>query len=123
MDHPIHELLKVSLENIKEMIDANTIVGSPINNIDNSIIIPISKVIMGFASGGSEFSPKATKMPFGGGTGGSLSISPVALLVISGNDIRLLAVGEKSGLYESMFSSVPKLATEAMNLIAHSLQE
>ena len=56
MDKTIENLMKVSLESLKDMIDVNTIVGKPIYGIDSSIIlIPISKVKLGFFSGGTDF--------------------------------------------------------------------
>lgn len=119
MDHPIHNLLKVSLENIKDMIDVDTVVGEPIKSIEGTIVIPISKVVMGFAAGGSEFSPKQEKMPFGGGTGGSLSINPVAFLVVKGDEIKLLHLQNDTHVYETMIDKMPEIANRAMNLITH----
>ena len=54
-EHPIQGLMKVAMENIKEMVDVNTIVGDPVETPDGSVIMPISKVGFGFAAGGSEF--------------------------------------------------------------------
>lgn len=119
MDHPIHNLLKVSLENIKEMIDVDTVVGQPIKSIEGSVVIPVSKVVMGFAAGGSEFSPSKEKMPFGGGTGGSLSINPIAFLVVNGSDVKLLHLEHGTHVYETIVDKMPELADKAMNLISH----
>ncbi len=119
MDHPIHNLLKISLENIKEMTDVNAVVGDPIKNIEGTIIIPISKLVMGFAAGGSEFSPSKEKMPFGGGTGGSLSINPIAFLVVKDNEIKLLHLEQGTHVYETMIEKVPELANKAISLIEH----
>ncbi len=54
-DHPIQGLMKTAMENLKEMVDVNTIVGDPVETPDGSVIMPISKVGFGFAAGGSEF--------------------------------------------------------------------
>ena len=54
-EHPIHNLMKISMENIKQMVDVDTIVGNPVNTESGDTIIPISKVAFGFAAGGSEF--------------------------------------------------------------------
>ena len=78
--HPIEGLMSSAMQGLKEMIDVNTIVGSPITTSDGTVIMPISKVALGFGVGGSEF-PKNKKLLsgeqeevnnlFGGGTGGS----------------------------------------------------
>ena len=57
-EHPVENLMKSTMENLKDMVDVNTVVGTAIETKDGSYIIPISKVCFGFASGGSEFSSK-----------------------------------------------------------------
>ncbi|MCI7084590.1 sporulation protein YtfJ, partial [bacterium] len=69
-DHPINGLMQTTMQKIKEMVDVNTIVGDPITSPDGTIIIPVSKVSYGFASGGSDFpTKKENKECFGGGSG------------------------------------------------------
>ncbi len=92
--HPIENLMKNTMENIKDMIDVNTIVGDALNSPDGTTIVPISKVSFGFASGGSEYlSEKQNEndlnYPFGGGSGAGVTVKPVAFLVIKGEQIRL----------------------------------
>ena len=60
-EHPIQGLMDVTLEKIKKMVDSNTIIGNPINMADGTLILPISKVSFGFASGGSDIAPKPAK--------------------------------------------------------------
>ena len=54
-NHPIEGLMNTAMNNLRDMIDVNTIVGESIETIDGTVIIPISKVSFGFAAGGSEF--------------------------------------------------------------------
>jgi len=78
---------------MREMIDANTIVGEPITTADGITLIPVSKVSFGFVGGGSDFSQKqATKNGFGGGTGAGVNITPVAFLVVKGTETKLIYV-------------------------------
>lgn len=58
MEHPIGNLMNTTMEKIKEMIDVNTIIGDPITSPDGTLIIPVSKVSYGFASGGSDLPTK-----------------------------------------------------------------
>ena len=94
-DHPIQGLMTTAMENLKEMIDVNTIIGDPVETPDGSVIITVSKVGFGFAAGGSEFMmdsrrssggskvPRSQRMPFGGGSGGGVSITPIAFLIVN----------------------------------------
>ena len=87
-EHKIPEIIRSSLENIRSMVDANTVVGTPITTANGTTIIPVSKVFFGFASGGIDYVGKKASVPqekqnFGGGGGSGLTVSPVAFLILS----------------------------------------
>ena len=88
-NNKISDIIKTSLENIRGVVDANTIVGNPITTPQGVTILPISEVSVGFASGGFDYLGKnATTSDrggnnFGGGGGSGLSVKPVAFIVIS----------------------------------------
>jgi sporulation protein YtfJ len=112
-NHPIENLLKSTMENLKDMIDVNTIVGDAVESKDGSLIIPISKVSFGFVSGGSEFNngnaeKVESKYPFGGGSGAGITVKPVAFLVTKGDSIRLLSLDHQN-TYDKLIDSVPQL--------------
>lgn len=112
MDNPIEGLMKTTMESLKEMIDVNTIVGDAVETKDGSIIIPISRVSIGFASGGSEFckdfksAENKTDFPFGGGSGAGMAVQPVAFLVVKEDNIKLLPV-KQSNAIERIVDGVP----------------
>lgn len=108
-NHPIDNLMRSTMENLKEMIDVNTIVGDAVENKDGSVILPISKVSFGFATGGSEFKGGANSLtyPFGGGSGAGVTVKPVAFLVIKGDKVRLLQV-DGENIYDKIIDSVPQ---------------
>lgn len=95
-DHPIQSMMQTVMENMKEMVDVNTIVGDAVETPDASVIMPISRVAFGYAAGGSDFaSPKSGENgshPFGGGSGAGVSVQPVGFLVVGGGNIRFLPV-------------------------------
>jgi len=101
-ENKLQDIIKTSLENIRTMIDADTVIGNPIVTESGVTIIPISKISMGFASGGIDFSQKgesgAQNKPqnFGGGGGTGLSILPIGFLSIGkeGN-VEFINVGDK----------------------------
>jgi sporulation protein YtfJ len=111
MEHPIHSFMKISMENIKEMVDVDTIVGQPINSGMGTTIIPISKVRFGFASGGTDQRGQDnTQAPFGGGSGGTVSITPIAFLVVTKDDeIKVLSLENQTHIYEKLIDFVPEI--------------
>ena len=91
----VKDVLSTTMERIKEMVDANTIVGNPISTADGITLIPISKITFGFASGGMDFGKIETKQAktYGGG-GAGVNIIPVAFLVISNGNVRIMSVNQ-----------------------------
>lgn len=119
-NHPIENLMKSTMESLKDMVDVNTIVGEAVESKDGSLIIPISKVSFGFASGGSEFANKkaselSCKYPFGGGSGAGVTLKPVAFLVIKNDNIRLLSV-DQNNTYDRIVDSIPQVMDMLKNM-------
>ena len=75
----IKEIIRNSLEQVRTIIDADTIVGKQIVTSSGMVIIPISKLSMGFASGGLDLPTKnddGGKKNFGGGGGDDPGTDP-----------------------------------------------
>ena len=110
-NHPIDGLMSTAMQNIKEMVDVDTIVGAPVETPDGSVIIPISRVGFGFAAGGSEFGKKENEAEamFGGGSGGGVSISPVAFMVVGQGQIKLLPIEQANNPIDRILDMVPGL--------------
>lgn len=108
MEHPIGNLMNITMEKIKEMIDVNTIIGDPITSPDGTLIIPVSKVSYGFASGGSDLpTKKENKDCFGGGSGAGVTIQPVAFLTVYQGDVRLVSVDSEEGTADKLVNMIP----------------
>lgn len=130
-EHPIQGLMETAMENLKEMVDVNTIVGEAVETPDGSVIIPVSKVGFGFAAGGSEFGESSQKgkatmtdeqgnspgMPFGGGSGGGVSITPVAFLVVNAGGIKMLHVQGQTHLYDRLLESAPQVFDKIQSMM------
>ncbi|WP_134698519.1 GerW family sporulation protein [Ammoniphilus sp. YIM 78166] len=124
-EHPIQGLMQTAMENLKEMVDVNTIVGDPVETPDGSVILPISKVGFGFAAGGSEFEmvekgkePGGKDMPFGGGSGGGVSITPVAFLVVGKNGIKTIPLEGTNQLYDRVMDMAPQFLEKVQTMIS-----
>ncbi|KAA6448608.1 GerW family sporulation protein [Bacillus swezeyi] len=122
-EHPIQGLMKTAMENLKEMIDVNTIIGDPVETPDGSVILTVSRVGFGFAAGGSEFGGnkpaeakagdgererKEAKLPFGGGSGGGVSITPIAFLIVGTSGVKILHLDENTHVIDKILESAPQ---------------
>ncbi|MFR6495406.1 MAG: GerW family sporulation protein [Ruminococcus sp.] len=107
---PIQDLMGITMEKMREMVDVQTIIGDPIVVSEKVTIVPVSKVSYGFASGGSDLPVKSNpKDLFGGGAGAGVSIQPVAFLVVQEDGVRLLQMDEGSDALSSAIRSVPEV--------------
>lgn len=134
-EHPIEKILNTSMNSIKDMIDVNTIVGDAIQVSNNTVIIPISKVSFGFASGGSEFKGEAIdeynkkdkdeqiqyRLPFGGGSGAGVSINPIAFLIVQTDIVKLLPVDHSTSM-DKILDYMPDLIEKANNAMNKCIQ-
>ncbi|MBQ1950224.1 MAG: GerW family sporulation protein [Clostridia bacterium] len=109
MANNVEGLMGVSVEKIREMVDANTVVGTPINLPDGTTLIPVSKISYGFASGGSDLPSKTTNGLFGGGAGAGITITPVAFLSIKDGQVNMLPVVAKPDTADRVVSMVPDM--------------
>ena len=94
MSQNVPNMLQSTIERIREMVDVNSVIGDPITTPDGVTIIPVSKVSVGFGGGGSDFVSRSAgqENPFGGGAGGGVKIDPIAFLIVSNGNVRMLPV-------------------------------
>ena len=128
-EHPINGLMETAMQSIKDMVDVNTIIGEPVESKDGTVIIPISKVSFGFAAGGSEFNSKAVskenpnpKLPFGGGSGAGVNISPVSFLVVNNGNIKLIPV-EYCSTVDKIVDYIPEIINKASGFVNSNKKE
>lgn len=106
----LDDLIKISIDRVKGLMETSTIVGDPIAVDVNTSIIPISKVSMGFVVGGGEYSDKSSRrvanhFPMAGGSGCGMSVSPVGFIVINDGDVKFVDVENKS-LYQTILNLI-----------------
>ncbi|MDD3304085.1 MAG: GerW family sporulation protein [Clostridia bacterium] len=126
--HPIENLMMTAMTSLESMVDVNTIVGDSVTSPDGTLIIPVSKVCFGFAAGGSEFNTnKLNKfsengnLPFGGGSGAGVNISPMAFLIVKDGNTKLLTMNGVSPI-EKLVDIVPDVVNKAQELIQKGMQ-
>jgi len=90
-DNSISSIMTITMEKLREMVDSNTVIGAPIRTDNDITLIPISKITFGFGSGGSDVTGKDDKgVKFGAGSGAGVNITPIAFMIISGENVKLL---------------------------------
>jgi sporulation protein YtfJ len=122
-EHPIQGLMTTTMENLKDIVEVNTIIGDPVESPDGSVIIPVSKLGFGFAAGGSEFksggqhSSEDEELPFGGGSGGGVSITPIAFLIVSEKGIKMVHLDQQTHIYEKMLDYAPQVIEKIQQML------
>lgn len=114
--HPISDFTEASLSNLKTMVDANSVIGDPITTGDGTVIVPISKVAFGYASGGSDLPTQKPDL-FGGATGGGVTIQPMAFLVIRGERVELIPIQTADNTGDRIVNAVPGILDKIIDLI------
>lgn len=118
MDTKVKDLISSAIGRIHELSDADTVIGDPIRVDGNITIIPVSKVSYGFAAGGSDLPSKNEKEIFGGGSGGGVSIQPLAFIVVSDGDVKLLELGSGSTPANAIINAVPELFAKIQSMFS-----
>jgi sporulation protein YtfJ len=120
--HPIETIMKTTMEELKEMVDVNTIVGDAVASPDGSVIVPLSKVSFGFVAGGGEYGEptEESTFSFGGGSGAGVCVNPVAFLVVGKDDVHLLPV-ENANTLDRVFELVPRLMKDVKDIITNGV--
>ncbi len=122
--HPIENIMTTTMENIRDMVDVNTVVGDPIAAADGATIIPISRVSFGFAAGGGEYAakPELAATPFAGGTGAGVTVQPVGFLTIAGSQVRLTPV-QYAAPIDRVIDLIPSLVEDVKTFLGDGRKE
>ena len=119
-NNSLSELISTTMEHVRTMADANTIIGTPIQ-AEGVTLIPVSRMSFGVAGGGTEFSTKKQTGPdgnFGGGSGASAKLEPVAFLVVREGSVKLLPVAPPPATtVDRVIDTVPEVVDKVTSFI------
>ena len=117
-DNQVNNLLGVTMDKIKQMVDVNTVIGSPVTTPDGTTVIPVSRVSYGFASGGSDLPSKTQPSSglFAGGSGAGITISPIAFLTIHEGHVRVLQIEPYLSSVDRALEKVPDVVDKITSL-------
>ncbi len=116
----VEDIISLVTKNLKAMIDTKMVIGEAIES-NNAIIIPISKLSVGFVSGGGEYdkkSEKETNVPFAGGSGAGYTVAPVGFLVVQNGEVKLLKVSPNE-----LTSKIIEVVPEVVDIINKNLKK
>ena len=113
-EHNIEGIMNVTMEKLRAMVDADTIIGTPLT-VGELTLIPVSKVSFGLATGGSDFPTKQNAV-FGGGGGAGVSVHPIAFIAVSGTSVKMLQVNADQTPIDKLIDNAPDLIKKVKEL-------
>ena len=116
----INEMIGTMMDSIKEVVKVSTVVGNEVNAPDGSVIIPVTKVSCGFGATGVEIPTKSAikeEYPFGGGSGGGLSIEPMGFMVLKEGNVRIVPMVSEQTTVEKVIDMVPPMVDKLNNIV------
>ncbi len=116
-ENSIKSIMDVTMEKLRAMVDANTIIGDPMV-VGDITLIPVSKVSFGVATGGSDFPSKTQSGLFGGGGGAGVTLSPVAFIAVSGGNVKMMPVYNEMSSIDKAVSMAPEVLQKAKELFS-----
>lgn len=117
MDNKVQELMGVSIDKIRQMVDVSTVIGDPMTLPDGTVLIPVSRVSYGFASGGSDLPTQGTHELFGGGGGAGINITPIGFIVSEKGKVRVLPMVAYPDTINQAVNMIPDLVQRLTDLI------
>ena len=125
MSQNLPNMLENTISKIREMVDVNSVIGTPITTPDGVTIIPVSKVSVGFGGGGSDFVNKGgSGEPFGGGAGGGVKVTPICFLIVKDGSVRMMPVAAPANTTaDRIVEMVPDTLDKIANFIDSRTQK
>jgi len=134
MSHPVENIMKTTMEQLKQMVDVNTIIGNPVMAGGDTVIVPVSRVCLGFLSGGGEYgkpqpirrsgeeTASEERYPFAGTSVAGMNLTPMAFLSIHQGDVKVLPAHYNCTL-DRIIEMVPNSLQEVERIIKDALEQ
>ena len=127
MSQNLPNMLENTITKMRQMMDVNSVIGDTITTADGVTIIPISKITVGFAGGGSDYvskHPNKQDNPFGSGVGGGMNVTPFAFLIVKEVNVLMLPVAlPANSATERIIEMVPDLLDKVADFIDNKLDK
>ncbi len=111
----LNNLMDTAMQNVKKLVDVNTVVGEPIYTPDGTTLIPISRVSLGFGGAGADF---AQNKGYGGGTGCGVRVEPLGFIVVKEGSVRMMnVIPPANNTLDRLIDLVPVVADRVDEMI------
>ena len=121
-ENKIQSILDTTMEKLKAMVNADVITGQPIV-VNDLTLIPVSKVAYGIATGGSDFATKSQSGLFGGGSGAGVTVTPIAFMVINGENVKMMPIYNELTTVEKAINVAPEIIDKAKEIFSKEKPE
>lgn len=111
------------MENLKTMVNSNSVIGDPITTPDGTTIIPVSKVSYGFGTGGGDANSKTNASAFGAGGGGGITVTPVAFLSVKDGVVKMIQVEPFISSVDRVIEKVPDMMDKVGDFLDDKKEE
>lgn len=114
-ENRIKDVMAETIKSMRSLVDVDIVIGRPIETNSKLTIIPLTKITMGFVSGGGEYYSelreikKNNEYPFAGGAGSGLNVQPVGFLVVDEREVQIVKIEAKSAI-EKLMEAVPEVS-------------
>ncbi|MBO4217628.1 MAG: sporulation protein YtfJ [Clostridia bacterium] len=125
MENTVSEIMTSTVENLKKLVDADTVIGTPIE-ANGTVIIPVSKVSVGVAAGGADGADKnQSKHSGGGGSGSGIKVTPVCFIAVTADgDVKILNTSGSDGTQvEDVIAKLPGLFGKVKDFFKERAEE
>lgn len=114
-ENNIKSVMDTTMENLRAMVDADTVVGTPVV-IGDITLIPVSRVSFGLATGGSDFPSKNNQKLFGGGGGAGVTVNPIAFICVNGDNVHMMPIYNELTTLDKAINMAPELIDKVKSL-------
>lgn len=109
MSENLNSIINVTMDKLRTMVDADTVMGTPVT-VDDCTVIPVSKITFGVASGGADLPSKSSGASFGGGGGAGVSVLPLGFIAFSGNgNVKFVPISNEVTTLDRALQAAPEI--------------
>ena len=121
-ENNIKGIMDTTMDKLRAMVDADTIIGTPVV-VGNVTLVPVSKVSFGLATGGSDFPNKNQSQMFGGGAGAGVSVTPIAFIAVSGENVHMMPIYNEATSFDKALNMAPEIIDKVKSIFKEDKYE
>ena len=117
----LSQIIDTALSKIRSVADSDTVIGEPVRLSDEVVVLPFSKISIGFAAGSADLIPKkipeTDKKNFAGGNGAGVSVTPLGFIIVNGTEVEVVNLNSAGGEGNSTAKAIEVLIEKVPEMI------